>query len=86
MSDTSVPGRRTHRRTRHRRRAENCTHRAGPETGRSTGIAKARLVECLIEVGAVSHISVHYPTGRKKTELRRRRTHRSNYNHVMRGL
>lgn len=28
-------------------------------------------MDCLIEVGAVSHICVHYPTGRKKTEAAR---------------
>jgi hypothetical protein len=39
-------------------------HREGPA-------AKTRLVDCLIEVGAVSHICVHYPTGRKKTEAAR---------------
>jgi hypothetical protein len=39
-------------------------HREGPA-------AKTRLVDCLIEVGAASHICVHYPTGRKKTEAAR---------------
>jgi hypothetical protein len=33
--------------------------------------AKNRLVDCLIEIGAVAHICVHYPTGRKKTEAAR---------------
>jgi hypothetical protein len=39
-------------------------HREGPA-------AKTRLVDCLIEVGAISHICVHYPTGRKKSEAAR---------------
>lgn len=39
-------------------------HREGPA-------AKTRLVDCLIEVGAVAHVCVHYPTGRKRTEAAR---------------
>lgn len=35
--------------------------------------AKQRLVDCLIEVGAVAHVCVHYPTGRKRTEAARAR-------------
>jgi hypothetical protein len=41
-------------------------HREGPE-------ARARLTDCLVEIGAVAHVCVHYPTGRKKLEAARRR-------------
>ncbi len=33
--------------------------------------AKARMVDCLADLGAVAHIAVHHPTGRKKTEAAR---------------
>ena len=33
--------------------------------------AKTRLVDCLIKLGAVAHVCVHYPTGRKKIETAR---------------
>ncbi|MGH9093713.1 MAG: hypothetical protein ACRDXE_00990 [Acidimicrobiales bacterium] len=36
-------------------------------------VAKGRLVDCLIEVGAIGHVCVHYPTGRKKLEAARAR-------------
>ena len=32
---------------------------------------RGRMIECLGELGAVAHICVHYPTGRKRQELAR---------------
>jgi hypothetical protein len=42
-------------------------HTEGPK-------AKERLVACLVELGAVAHVVVHYPTGRRKTEAARAST------------
>lgn len=33
--------------------------------------ARRRLIDCLIEVGAVAQVCIHYPTGRKRTEAAR---------------
>ena len=42
-------------------------HTEGPK-------AKERLVACLVALGAVAHVVVHYPTGRRKTEAARAST------------